>query len=282
MLVMAPLFLSIFFIVSLTVNFELHTSDAMFKITTDEAEQTFVSDSEHWKPNTHLADSSKIRLLAVVEENPKKNLIGRLFRKKSIFVHDTSFPDIVIQDTDFSEEEELTALEEVIGEFDTHKVLRVVGSTKEHLAKVFDVDLNRDFSVILKNDFGKLHMHRLREQQLVHYFNKHLLDTKNPLVKQLSERLKTTVYVVSGVATIKKDSKLTCSIHERNPALNRSRMNIESDDEDDDALDRKSVFIPDGTVIMYRLTKVKFDKDSGRVTVILSEDEETGCFWHKS
>jgi len=76
----------------------------MFKITTDEAEQTFVSDSEHWKPNTHLADSSKIRLLAVVEENPKKNLIGRLFRKKSIFVHDTSFPDIVIQDTDFSEE----------------------------------------------------------------------------------------------------------------------------------------------------------------------------------
>jgi len=42
-------------------------------------------------------------------------------------------------------------------------------------------------------------------------------------------------------------------------------MNIESDDEDDDALDRKSVFIPDGTVIMYRLTKVKFDKDSGEL-----------------
>jgi len=54
----------------------------------------FSPTNEKWQPSANLNDSTKIRLLAVVEKPRKKAFISRMLNKKESLVHGTTFQDV--------------------------------------------------------------------------------------------------------------------------------------------------------------------------------------------
>ncbi|KAF6029412.1 hypothetical protein EB796_012291 [Bugula neritina] len=198
---------------------------------------------------------------------------------------------------------QLSLKEDVVGELDTAVSMKLEGSVKADVAKMFQTSIEGSRTVTAENDFGELFIKTVGEYDMVQFFKECSVQLTSPLISQLLEKKK-KIFVVTGIGSIQGDSTLTYKVDQdsrvaasvsihcistllfSNLALSNilymwklqqylTTQNTHSSASADvsvtgekESARGEKLYVPDGAVIMYRLTRVEINKQTGMQLVI--------------